>query len=106
VSNPTNPGATDGAHELSEARRLLDAHRWAVRANLPTHARHAGTTARHAVEMAAYANFPVPERVLRATEVLEGFAAAVERRVTAERGEQERRGLDDADWQRALEREQ
>jgi hypothetical protein len=89
---------------MSDAERTLAEHRWAVRVNLPTDARHAAQLARRLVGVATYCHVPVSAEVLGAVEILEQWAGEVSRQVDAERAELERSGLDDATFQRHLER--
>src|SRR6266508_5008200 len=89
---------------MGDDERVLLEHRWAVRVNLPTDANHAAQVARRLVDVAAYAGVEVPDEFARAVELLERFAQAVSRQVEAERAELQRRGVDDATFQRELER--
>jgi len=93
---------------MTEAQRALAAHRWAVRVNLPTDARHAAQTARWALDQAAYARLELPgqDAVAGAVEVLEGWAVAVHERVKAERAQRVLSGMDEGRFQRELERRQ
>jgi hypothetical protein len=89
---------------ITDAQRALLEHRWAVRVNLPSDVMHAARTARRAVDVAAYARLDAPEVVTRAVEVLEGWAIAVDQRVKTERAQRVLFGMDDAGFQRQLER--
>jgi len=93
------------AHEdLTADQRVLAEHRWAVRLNLPTDAAHAARTARWVSQQAAYAGVPVPADVVEAVELLEWFAGEVSRQVEHERAQRVLSGMDDARFQRELER--
>jgi hypothetical protein len=91
---------------MTDDERALLEHRWAVRVNLPAHARHAGESARYLVDRARYAGLPVPADVVEAAELLEWFAGEVERQVAADRARRVLSGMDDARFQRELERRQ
>jgi hypothetical protein len=95
------------AHEdLTEDERALLGHRWAVRVNLPTDARHAATIALRLLDVVRYAGLVVPAEVRRAAVKLEEFAGEVERQVAADRARRALSGMDDAHFQRELERGQ
>jgi len=89
---------------MSDDERVLLEHRWAVRVNLPTDARHAATIALRLLDVVRYAGLAVPPEVKTAAVRLQQFAGEVERQVTADRAELERSGMDDAHFQRELER--
>jgi hypothetical protein len=93
------------AHEdLTADQRVLAEHRWAVRCNLPDDAAHAARTARWTVDNATYARVPVPADVVEAVELLEWFAGEVARQVEQERAQRVLSGMDEARFQRELER--
>jgi len=95
------------AHEdLTADQRVLLEHRWAVRVNLPTDAAHAARTARWVSQQAAYAGLAVPADVVEAVELLEWYAGEVSRQVEQERAQRVLSGMDDARFQRELERGQ
>jgi hypothetical protein len=89
---------------MTDDQRVLLAHRWAVRVNLPTDAGHVAALARRLVGVARYAAMPtkVVEGCERAATHAEAVAAAG--RVDAERAELARSGLDTASFQREVER--
>src|SRR5206468_1393611 len=87
---------------MTDEERALLEHRWAVRVNLPGQASHAAQVARRLVDAAADAHLDAPAVVVRAVEALEGYAVAVHERVTAERAELQRRGVDTATFQQDL----
>jgi len=93
---------------MTEDERVLLAHRWAVRVNLPTDVMHAAQLARRALEVAAYARLELPgqEAAAAAVETLEGWAIAVDQRVKADRARRVLSGMDDARFRRELERRQ
>jgi hypothetical protein len=89
---------------MTDDERALLEHRWAVRVNLPTDARHAATIALRLLDVVRYAGLAVPAEVKRAAVKLEEFAAAVSRQVEQERAQRVLSGMDDARFQRELER--
>lgn len=89
---------------ITEDQRALLEHRWAVRVNLPTDARHAATLALRLLDVVRYAGLAVPAEVKRAAVKLEEFAGEVERQVAADRARRVLSGMDDATFQRELER--
>jgi hypothetical protein len=89
---------------MTDEERALLEHRWAVRVSLPGQASHAAQVARRLVDAAADAHLDAPAVVVRAVEALAGYAVAVHERVTAERADLERRGVDAATFQQDLER--
>ena len=92
--------------DMTDDERALLEHRWAVRVNLPTDVMHAAQLARRALEVAAYARLELPgqDAVVQAVETLEGWAVAIDQRVKAERTRRVLSGMDDAQFQRELER--
>jgi hypothetical protein len=93
---------------MTDDQRVLLAHRWATRVNLPTDAGHVAALARRLVGGARYAAMPTEtvERCERAAEQSEAVAAAIAGRVDTERAELARSGLDTASFQREVERRQ
>jgi hypothetical protein len=89
---------------MTDDERALLEHRWAVRVNLPTDARHAATVALRLLDVVRYTGLAVPAEVTRAAVDLEAFAAQVERQVGADLDELARSGLDAASFQKEVER--
>jgi len=91
---------------MTDDERALLEHRWAVRVNLPTDVMHAAQLARRVLEVAAYARLELPgqDAVVQAVETLEGWAVAIDQRVKADRAQRVLSGMDEARFQRELER--
>jgi hypothetical protein len=90
--------------EMTEAERVLLEHRAAVRVNLPTHARHAAQTVRHALNTASYASLPPPPEVLTAAETVARWANEVCAQVEHDLYIRQRTGASAAAYQQAIER--
>jgi hypothetical protein len=88
---------------MTDDERVLAAHRWAVRVNLPTDLAYAAQLARRLPGVARYGGVAVPAEVEQAGEVLERWAVAVAGQVEQERAELAASGLDPAAFQRQLE---